>query len=626
MLMAEDEPPNVTPNEQQQPQQPVKYARLKYLLQQTSAYSKFLADKLSKQDLADPQAPPTTTTTTSGKEIFSQPSLMTGATLKPFQLEGVEWLVSLYENGLNGILADEMGLGKTVQCIAFFAFLVERRVSGPFLVVAPLSTLSNWQHEFARFTPTLRTTLYHGPDRRKLQSSINNNATIVITNYETVIKDAAFFRKPTWKYVVIDEGHRIKNINCRLVRELTRLRSLNRLLLTGTPLQNNLAELWSLLHFLLPDIFDDLASFESWFDICDSDFDDADTDAKVQHINNEQQKHIVSALHDILKPFLLRRLKSDVLQNSLPSKREFVIRCPPTALQRQMMAALEAGGGTFRQYIHDHCDNVQSQRLQGATMQSRKICNDPRLFDHRTADISDSAKMMVFDQLIRHIINHSPTDKVLVFSQMSKQLDIISDHLDGLRVRHVRIDGSVNEQDRQSAIAAFTTDPATRVFLLTTRSGGLGLNLCAATIALLYDPDWNPQADRQAADRLHRIGQARRVAVVRLRVAGSVEERRMAVTAGRKERLERRVISKRRFKGRQEYLGFIDDVDGDFDIEDEEAIGFDNDNLPDRPLLTDDELRSIVDHNQTPTYSAMLCPFHRHSVLDATLDTLKHQQ
>ncbi|KAJ1886103.1 putative ATPase, partial [Kickxella alabastrina] len=198
-----------------------------------------------------------------------QPQLITGGIMREYQLEGMEWLASLYENGLNGILADEMGLGKTLQTIAFLCFLRERKVWGPFLILCPLSTLSNWVSEFYRFTPNTPVLLYHGnPDerkelRRKHLRKLDQNFPIVVTTYEISMRDKQALQKFAWKFIIIDEGHRIKNMNCKLIRDLKSYQSTNRLLLTGTPLQNSLSELWSLLNFLLPDIFDDLESFQA---------------------------------------------------------------------------------------------------------------------------------------------------------------------------------------------------------------------------------------------------------------------------------------------------------------------------------------------------------------------------
>ncbi len=244
--------------------------RLEQLLKKSIAYSEFLANKIRKEgegaiackdgSVRGPALP--------------QPKLVTGGRMRPYQLVGVHWLVGLYENGLNGILGDEMGLGKTIQSIAMLAHLRSQNVNGAFLVVGPLSTLHNWHNEFKKWTPSMKSVVYHGSkeERTQLRSDHwrkranpgDEPFPVMITSYEIVIRDIAQLKNLPWKFVIIDEGHRLKNMNCRLIRELKSLcgSDTNRLLLTGTPLQNNLTELWSLLNFLLPSIFDDLDSFQ----------------------------------------------------------------------------------------------------------------------------------------------------------------------------------------------------------------------------------------------------------------------------------------------------------------------------------------------------------------------------
>ncbi|KAJ2756691.1 putative ATPase, partial [Coemansia nantahalensis] len=253
-------------------------------------------------------------------------------------------------NGLNGILADEMGLGKTLQTIAFLSFLRERQVWGPFLILCPLSTLSNWASEFYRFTPETPVLLYHGTpeERRDLRRThlrrMSRDFPIVITTYEISMRDRQALQRFAWKFIIIDEGHRIKNMNCRLVRELKSYQSTNRLLLTGTPLQNSLAELWSLLNFLLPDIFDDLDSFQAWFD-----FDDlSGRSGQSRVISQETTSSVVTKLHQILQPFLLRRLKVDV-EKFLPPKREYLITCPMAPLQYEYYQAVR--GPNLRAFL-----------------------------------------------------------------------------------------------------------------------------------------------------------------------------------------------------------------------------------------------------------------------------------
>lgn len=264
-----------------------------------------------------------------------QPMLVSGCIMKDYQLDGLEWLVTLYENGLNGILADEMGLGKTLQCIGVTAYLIEHGVKGPFLVVAPLSTVSNWCNEFRKFAPRIKVLQYTGEksDRQRISFGKTLKAQVIVTSYEVVIKDHIKFLRVHWKYLTVDEGHRLKNFDCILIKFLKRLDVGNRLLLTGTPLQNNLRELWSLLNFILPDIFHDLELFQLWFDI-------DDFGASVTGIDEEEkrllqmkvQQLFIKNLHSILKPFLLRRMKRDVMKD-LPPKKEYILYSHLTPMQ-----------------------------------------------------------------------------------------------------------------------------------------------------------------------------------------------------------------------------------------------------------------------------------------------------
>ncbi|KAI9706991.1 MAG: hypothetical protein M1820_004579 [Bogoriella megaspora] len=290
-----------------------------------------------------------------------QPDLVSGGIMRSYQLEGLEWLISLYENGLNGILADEMGLGKTIQTISFLAFLREKQSFGPFLIAAPLSTTSNWVDEFHRWTPDIPVVLYHGSKderaeirRKHLKNPGSEKFPVVCTSYEICMNDRKFLANFGWKFIIIDEGHRIKNLNCRLIRELQSYQSANRLLITGTPLQNNLTELWSLLHFLMPDIFDKLESFESWFDFSAL----KERNGYEQILSEERRRSLVSSLHAILKPFLLRRVKADV-EHSLPKKREYILYAPLSASQRELYQAILEGNS------RDYLENKAVEHLSG---------------------------------------------------------------------------------------------------------------------------------------------------------------------------------------------------------------------------------------------------------------------
>ncbi|KAK4948149.1 putative ATPase [Elasticomyces elasticus] len=302
-----------------------------------------------------------------------QPSLVTGGNMKQYQLEGLEWLKTLWMNGLSGILADEMGLGKTLQAISMIAFFKENNISGPFLVAAPLSTVRNWVEEFKHWTPSINTVLYHGSkDEReamrrkkmKIHDQSKVEFPVVVTSYEICMNDKKFLGNYQWRYVIVDEGHRLKNMNCKLIKDLMTYSSANRLLITGTPLQNNIAELWSLLHFLLPEVFNDLDSFERWFDFSSVLEDKTDDDGKT----TKRKNNLVSTMHAILKPFLLRRVKADV-ESSLPKKREYILYAPLTSEQKELYREILAGTG--RSYLEDKAVERIEARSRAASLKRK---------------------------------------------------------------------------------------------------------------------------------------------------------------------------------------------------------------------------------------------------------------
>ena len=480
--------------------------------------------------------------------------------LREYQLKGVKWLISLWQNGLNGILADQMGLGKTVQAVGFLSHLREKGILGPYLVVGPLSTLPNWVKEFERFCPSMPCVLYHGSQAERQEIRTTRMATgpvsekfpVVITSYEILMRDRVFLQNYRFKYVIVDEGHRLKNFDCKLIRELKTIPTENKLLLTGTPLQNNLAELWSLLNFLLPDIFTSLSDFESWFDF--SNIGESGADAEL--VAKEQHNRVVSKLHNILKPFVLRRVKADV-ETSLPNKKEIILYADMSPLQKKVNQQLvdktlkeamqkvnrTSGGGV-----------ADIGNLSNMLMQMRKNCNHPDLivgpFDGSTTFpepeelIEQCGKFRLMDRILTQL--RKKKHKVLFFSQMTKMLDLIESFLTVQGHRVCRIDGGVPWQERQAAIEDFNNDPDVQYFLLSTRAGGLGINLTAADTVIIYDSDWNPHQDMQAMDRCHRIGQTKPVLVFRLATGNSVEGK-MLRKAQSKLLLERVVMKKGAF-------------------------------------------------------------------------------
>ncbi|XP_061820307.1 lymphoid-specific helicase [Nerophis lumbriciformis] len=543
-----------------------------------------------------------------------QPQLFTGGVMRWYQIEGIEWLRMLWENGINGILADEMGLGKTIQCIAHIAMMIEKKVMGPFLVVAPLSTLPNWINEFKRFTPQVSVQLYHGPqsERSKLLKHIRrpqgplDMCPVVITSFEIAMIDRKFLQRYQWKYLIVDEGHRIKNLNCRLVRELKMLPTDNKLLLTGTPLQNNLAELWSLLNFLLPEVFDDLKSFESWFDI------DSLCEAE-SVVAAEREGNILSMLHQILTPFLLRRLKTDVTLE-IPPKKEIIVYAPLTAKQElfytavvnktiakvlgqqktEAPAILSSSGRPKRHNqkvvdysevesdtpysLEKYLEKIQKEqeqssclemhvqcpldaqinlKMQNILMLLKRCCNHPYLveypLDAATQEfkideqlVQSSGKFLILDRLLPALKERG--HKVLIFSQMTSILDILMDYCYLRGFQYSRLDGSMSYADREENMTKFSKDPEVFLFLLSTRAGGLGINLTAADTVVIFDSDWNPQADLQAQDRCHRIGQTKPVLVYRLVTANTIDQK-ILERASAKRKLEQMVIHKNKFKG-----------------------------------------------------------------------------
>ncbi|XP_047572232.1 probable global transcription activator SNF2L1 isoform X4 [Lutra lutra] len=457
------------------------------------------------------------------------PSYVKGGPLRDYQIRGLNWLISLYENGVNGILADEMGLGKTLQTIALLGYLKHyRNIPGPHMVLVPKSTLYNWMNEFKRWVPSLRVICFVG-DKDVRAAFIRDEMMpgewdVCVTSYEMVIKEKSVFKKFHWRYLVIDEAHRIKNEKSKLSEIVREFKSTNRLLLTGTPLQNNLHELWALLNFLLPDVFNSADDFDSWFD--------------TKNCLGDQK--LVERLHTVLKPFLLRRIKTDV-EKSLPPKKEIKIYLGLSKMQREWYTKILMKDID----VLNSAGKMDKMRLLNILMQLRKCCNHPYLFDGAepgppyTTDehiVSNSGKMVVLDKLLAKLKEQG--SRVLIFSQMTRLLDILEDYCMWRGYEYCRLDGQTPHEEREDkflevellgqreAIEAFNVPNSSKfIFMLSTRAGGLGINLASADVVILYDSDWNPQVDLQAMDRAHRIGQKKPVRVFRLITDNTVEER-----------------------------------------------------------------------------------------------------
>lgn len=492
------------------------------------------------------------TVTHSVQEEVKQPSIMGHGELKSYQLEGLKWMVSLYNNNLNGILADEMGLGKTIQTIALITYLVDSKKNpGPYLIIVPLSTMGNWVRELDLWAPSLKKVAYRGDrhTRRAIQQKqmSDGDFNVLLTTYEFTVKDQLVLSRIRWQYIIIDEGHRMKNANCKLAMTLgVRYKSRNRLLLTGTPLQNNLTELWALLNFLLPTIFASADTFETWFK---QPFEST-TLGDTAELEEEETLLIINRLHQVLRPFLLRRLKTDV-ESQLPEKVEHVIRCDMSSWQRVLYRQVQSRIGLA---TGGHNTSVKS--YNNLLMQSKKICNHPYLFYDAEAILDlpqdhlvrASGKFFLLQHMLPKFRIHG--HRTLIFSQMTAALDYLEDFLVAIGIQYIRLDGNTRADDRQNLLNRFNEkDSPYFCFLLSTRAGGVGLNLQSADTVIIFDSDWNPMMDLQAQDRAHRIGQTKEVRVYRLICSGTVEVK-ILEQANRKLQIDAQVIQAGQFNNK----------------------------------------------------------------------------
>ncbi|XP_070689585.1 SWI/SNF-related matrix-associated actin-dependent regulator of chromatin subfamily A containing DEAD/H box 1A [Pempheris klunzingeri] len=501
-----------------------------------------------------------------GRGAMKQPSVLNSQLqLKPYQLIGLKWLLLLHEHKLSGILADEMGLGKTIQAIAFLSQLYENGIEGPHLITVPSSTLDNWVRELKLWCPRLKVLVYYGSmeDRRYLRHDILNNDVefnVIVTTYNLAIgndNDRSLFRKLHLKYAVFDEGHMLKNMNSLRYRHLMAINAEHRLLLTGTPVQNNLLELMSLLNFIMPSMFSSSTTqLSKMFSM------------KSHEEQSCFERNRISQAKLIMKPFILRRVKSEVLKQ-LPAKEEKVESCSMSEKQQVLYQTL------FKKLKTSSFG--EKRELCNVMMQLRKMANHPLLhrqyytteklkamsklmlkepthFDadaaliqedmevmsdfelHRLCQqyssissyqletnlLLDSGKFHHLTELLASLKNKG--DRVVLFSQFTMMLDIVEVLLKHLKHRYVRLDGSTPIADRIVLIDEFNTDPDIFVFLLSTRAGGLGINLTSANVVILHDIDCNPYNDKQAEDRCHRVGQTKTVQVIKLISKDTIED------------------------------------------------------------------------------------------------------
>uniref|UniRef100_A0A6G1R7D7 DNA helicase n=1 Tax=Hypotaenidia okinawae TaxID=2861861 RepID=A0A6G1R7D7_9GRUI len=506
---------------------------------------------------------------------IEQPSILNQSLeLKPYQKIGLNWLALLHKHGLNGILADEMGLGKTIQAIAFLAYLYQEGNRGPHLIVVPASTLDNWIREVHLWCPELNVLFYYGSqeDRKHLRVDIINKVVdfnVIVTTYNCAIsssEDRGLFRRLKLNYAIFDEGHMLKNMSSVRYQHLMTINAKNRLLLTGTPVQNNLLELMSLLNFVMPHMFSSSTSeIRRMFS--------SKTSAEEQSI---YEKERIAHAKQIIKPFILRRVKDEVLKQ-LPPKKDLIELCAMSEKQEQLYCDLL---NKLKKTINS---NEKNSDMGNAMMQLRKMANHPLL--HRQYYTTDKLRTMstlmlkepthcdanpdlIFEDMtvmtdfelhllckqyshvsdfkldmdqildsgkfraLEHILSDlkEKGDRVVLFSQFTMMLDILEVFLKHWQHRYIRLDGKTQISDRIHLIDQFNTDMGIFVFLLSTKAGGLGINLTSANVVILHDIDCNPYNDKQAEDRCHRVGQTREVKVIKLISKGTIEESMLKIS------------------------------------------------------------------------------------------------
>ncbi|KAI5479678.1 nucleosome remodeling complex ATPase subunit (Snf2h) [Pseudohyphozyma bogoriensis] len=539
--------------------------------------------------------------------------------MKDYQLHGLSFLAYQYENGQNCILADEMGLGKTLQTLSLLAYLNEtHNTKGPHLLICPLSVLGSWVGEIQRWLPTFKHLRFHGPmsERHRLKAQCaNEHPDLVVTTYEAYTAEASWFKHRRWGVVALDEGHKIKNHESNVSQSLHGIGAQMRLILSGTPLQNNLMELWALLHFLYPQIFTltTLRSFRDAFNLTLGLYD---------------QKFLKKS-QALLELIMLRRTKEGVRSElSVPPREEMTLYVPLSPVQRfwymrtlrraDMMTigeifkaskptlenvkaetdALEGGEDKHAEadaQAKEHVEQAMAaaksgegngwMKMMNLLMQLRKVCNHPYLLPNAEAEpfevaehiVAASSKLVLLDKLLADILPRG--EKVLIFSGFTRMLDILEDFMSLRGIKYARLDGSTSRPRRALDIKLFQqANSPYQVYCISTRAGGLGINLTAATTVVMMDSDWNPQVDIQAISRAHRIGQTKTVHVYRLVVQDSVEEQALT-------RLRKKMYLSAKV------MGSMRNATSSNGPEDEEVVQQRED---DAPRMTRNELASIL--------------------------------
>ncbi|KAJ6258896.1 Chromatin remodeling factor mit1 [Drechslerella dactyloides] len=488
-------------------------------------------------------------------EVHTQPKYIAGGTLKDYQMDGTNWLYNRWFEGKNAILADEMGLGKTIQIISFLEILHQEHKVWPFLIVAPHSTVPNWMRELRTWAPSLRVVAFYGAgEALKLTKKYElfNNAPsasardlkchVVVTSYQTVADHSTVLKPVPWQALIVDEGQRLKSDDTILYRELWTFKFNHKVLLTGTPLQNNIRELFNLLQFLDP-----------------KSINAEELEAKYAEVNKEN----LHELHDMIRPFFLRRTKAQALKD-LPPISDVIVPLTVTKLQQKLYSSVLSKDAELIRAIMAKTETKASSRskLNNILVQLRKVLCHPFVYDQEIEEkledqelvfrnlVDASSKLKILELLLPRL--HETGHRVLMFSQFLHMLDIMEDFLSGLNLPTLRLDGSNDTAEKQKLIDAYNAPNSPYFsFLLSTRAGGVGINLATADTVIILDPDYNPHQDLQAVARAHRIGQKNKVLVFHLITVKSVEERIIQLSK-KKLGLDHLIIQKMRAEGQEE--------------------------------------------------------------------------
>jgi non-specific serine/threonine protein kinase len=443
--------------------------------------------------------------------------------LRPYQESGFQWLNYLREVRWGGILADDMGLGKTIQALSFLHHLKSEEGTLKALVVCPTTLMYNWQNEIGKFTPNISFYVHHGAGRSR-DALASNEADVIITTYGTLRSDIKQFVEVAFDYVVLDESQAIKNPNSKVTKAAGLLKATNRLCLSGTPLQNNTFDIYAQMNFLNPGMLGSVEFFKQEFSIPIDKFGE-----------KEQKDH----LRKLLYPFMLRRTKEQVAKD-LPEKQEMVLFCEMGDEQRKIY---EAFRNDYRDKILGVVDNQGIQKSQLTILQGlmklRQICDSPSIIKDEEKFPNVSVKL---EEIGREITENISNHKALVFSQFLGMLALIKERLTELGVDYEYFDGSSTVLERERAIQRFQNDESCRVFLISLKAGGVGLNLTAADYVYIVDPWWNPAVEQQAIDRTHRIGQTKNIFAYRMICTDTVEDKILKLQ-DRKRSLARELIT-----------------------------------------------------------------------------------